>query len=326
MDDSYGRRINYLRLSVTDRCNLNCLYCQPGEGPTVTPPEELLTAAEIERVVRAAVAVGFDKLRLTGGEPTVRRDIVEIVERLAPVPGLEELLMTTNGVRLQYLAEPFYRAGLRRVNIHVDTLNATRVQRLMGLGAPQKVWDGIMAAERVGLVPIKLNMVLTRGYNDMDVVDMAQLTLEHDWHVRFIELMPLGDRAQFAYDYYVPAQEAMDRVQAALGELSPLYGGELVGEARLYRLPGARGTLGFINPVSDPYCDSCNHLRITADGQLRLCLLADQELSLREMLRAGGSQDDLVALFRQAIAAKPFGLHIQHGHAPAGRTMVRIGG
>jgi len=326
MEDSYGRRINYLRLSVTDRCNLNCLYCQPGEGPTITPPEELLTAPEIEQVVRAAVAVGFDKLRLTGGEPTVRPDIVEIVERLAGVPGLEELLMTTNGVRLKYLAEPFYRAGLRRVNIHLDSLDAARVQRLMGLGAPQKVWDGILAAEQAGLVPIKLNMVLTRGYNDADVVDMARLTLEHDWHVRFIELMPLGDRAHFAYDYYVPSQEAMDRIQAALGALVPLYDGQLVGEARLYRLGGAPGTLGFINPVSNPYCDSCNHMRITADGQVRLCLLADHELSLRDALRAGGSQEELVALFRQAIAAKPFGLHLQHGHAPAGRTMVRIGG
>ena len=326
MLDAYGRRINYLRLSVTDRCNLRCLYCVPAERADPIPQAELLSASELEQVGRAAIEVGFGKVRLTGGEPLVRRDIVEIVARLARLPGMHELVMTTNGVRLAELAKPLFDAGLRRVNVHLDSLNAGRSQPLMQLAAPDRVWAGILAAERVGLTPIKLNMVVVRDYNEPDVVEMARLTREREWHVRFIELMPLGAAAGFALDHYVSSQETMARIEAALGPLTPLNGGALAGEARLYQLLGGRGTLGFISPVSNPYCDSCNHMRITADGQLRLCLLADQELDLRRALRAGASHQDLVALFRQAIAAKPRGNHLQHGQLATKRAMVKIGG
>lgn len=326
MLDGYGRRINYLRLSVTDRCNLRCLYCVPAERPDPIPEAELLSASELEQVARAAIEVGFAKVRLTGGEPLTRRDVVEVVTRLAGLPGMRELVMTTNGLRLAELARPLFEAGLRRVNIHLDSLDRARAQRLMQLGAPDKVWAGILAAEQAGLTPIKLNMVVVRGHNEPDVVEMARLTREREWHVRFIELMPIGAAAGFALEHYVSSQEVMAHIEATLGRLLPLNGGALVGEACLYRLQDGRGTLGFISPVSNPYCASCDHMRVTADGQLRLCLLADQEIDLRQALRSGASHQELVRLFQQAIAAKPRGNHLQHGQLATKRAMIHIGG
>jgi len=326
MKDSYGREINYLRISITDRCNLRCVYCMPVHGLTFVPGPELLTPAEIERVARAAADAGFYKIRLTGGEPTLRQDVVEIVERLARIPGIQELAMTTNGLRLPWIAEPLARAGLQRVNIHLDSLDATRLPKVMRFNSLHKVMAGIQAAERAELVPIKLNVVVTRGYNEEDVVDLARLTLERDWHVRLIELMPLGGPAEIAFHHFVSTRESMDRIEAALGPLLPLHDGDIVGEARLYRLAGAQGTLGFISPVSDPYCDSCNRMRLTADGRIRLCLLSEKELDFREVLRRGGSHQDLVALFRRAIQAKPVGHLLKEGIHPENRTMSQIGG
>jgi cyclic pyranopterin phosphate synthase len=326
MKDSYGREINYLRISLTDRCNLRCVYCMPMDGMAFVPGPELLTPDEIERVARAGADAGFCKIRLTGGEPTLRRDVVEIVERLAHIPGIREVVMTTNGLRLPWLAEPLANAGLRRVNIHLDAMNERQLARVMRLNSLEKVRAGIAAAERAGLVPIKLNVVVTQGYNDEEVVDLARLTLENDWHVRFIELMPLGGPAEIAFNQYVSTRESMDRIEAALGPLFPLNDGEVVGEARLYRLAGARGTVGFISPVSDPYCDSCNRMRLTADGRIRLCLLSEDELNFRDVLRDGGSHEDLVELFRRAIWAKPKGHQLEDGIHPENRTMSQIGG
>lgn len=326
MRDSYGRDLNYLRLSLTDRCNLRCVYCMPQDDLAFVPGEELLTPAEIERTVRAAVEVGLHKIRLTGGEPTLRADIVEIVERLAHLPGVHELTMTTNGLRLPHLAEPLVRAGLHRVNIHLDSLNETRLPQIMRLNSLQKAWAGILAAEQAELLPIKLNMVVTRGYNEADVVELSRLTLERDWHIRLIELMPLGTPAEIAYDHYVPTAESMARIETELGPLFPLYGGVVVGEAKLYRLVGARGTIGFISPVSQPYCDSCSRLRLTADGRIRLCLLTEDELDFKETLRRGGSHQELVDLFKQAVRAKPKGGLLPQGLYPANRTMSQIGG
>ena len=326
MKDSYGREINYLRISITDRCNLRCVYCMPLEGMTFVPGPELLAPEEIEKVARAAADAGFRKIRLTGGEPTLRQDVVEIVERLSSIPDIRELVMTTNGLRLPWSAEPLARAGLRRVNIHIDSLDETRLTRVMRLNSLSKVWAGIEAAERAELVPIKLNVVVTRGYNDHDVVELARLTLERDWHVRFIELMPLGGPAEIAFDHYVPTRESMDRIQQALGPLFPINHGDIVGEARLYRLAGAKGNLGFISPVSDPYCDSCNRMRLTADGRIRLCLLSEKELNFRDTLRNGGSHEELVELFQRAIQAKPVGHQLEEGIHPENRTMSQIGG
>jgi len=326
MKDGYGRDINYLRISITDRCNLRCVYCMPMDGLDFVPGPELLTPQEIEKVAWAAADAGFRKIRLTGGEPTLRRDVVEIVERLGRIPAIRELTMTTNGLRLPWMAEPLARAGLQRVNIHVDTLDETRLSRVMRLNTLDKVWAGIEAAERAELLPIKLNVVVTRGYNEGDVVELARLTLKRDWHVRFIELMPLGEPADVAFEQYVPTSESIDRIQAELGPLFPLNQGDIVGEARLYRLAGARGTVGFISPVSDPYCDSCNRMRFTADGRIRLCLLSEKELNFRDTLRGGGSHQDLVALWRRAITAKPVGHQLREGIHPENRSMSQIGG
>jgi cyclic pyranopterin phosphate synthase len=326
MKDSYGREIDYLRISITDRCNLRCVYCMPMDELDFIPGEALLTPKEIERVARAAADAGFRKIRLTGGEPTLRQDVVEIVERLARIPGIRELVMTTNGLRLPWMAESLAQAGLQRVNIHLDSLHETRLARVMRLNSLDKVCAGIEAAERAELVPIKLNVVVTGGYNEEDVVDLAKLTLKRDWHVRFIELMPLGEPAEIAFNQYVSTRESMDRIQAALGPLFSLNEGEIVGEARLYRLANARGTVGFISPVSNPYCDSCSRMRLTADGRIRLCLLSEKELNFRETLRGGGSHQDLVALFQQAVSAKPMGHQLRQGIHPANRTMSQIGG
>ena len=276
--------------------------------------------------MQAAVAVGFNKVRLTGGEPTLRQDIVDIVRRVAHVDGVEQLVMTTNGYRLPYLADKLAQAGLKRVNIHVDSLNAASLSQTMRLGSLDKVWAGIEAAEKAELTPLKLNTVITRGYNDDAISGLARLTLTKPWQIRFIELMPFAGPAEIALDNFVSSDEVKSHIEADLGPLFPVNNGHLDGEARVYRLAGAEGTLGFISPVSNPYCDNCNRMRVTADGRLRLCLLSDREINFRDVLRNGGSQRDLMALFERAIQAKPVGHELKSGLHPEARTMSQIGG
>ncbi len=326
MKDHYGREINYLRLSLTDRCNLRCVYCMPMHGLTFVPNPELLTAVEVEQVVRAAVEVGFNKVRLTGGEPTLRQDIVEIVRRLARIDGVDQLVMTTNGYRLPYLAQELKEAGLKRVNIHIDALHPESLEKLMRLGRFDKAWAGIEAAEKAGLTPIKLNAVITRGYNEAAAVDLARLTLSRPWQIRFIELMPFDGPTDIQLEHYVSSAEVKSRIETALGPLFEVNEGQLDGETRVYRLAGSEGTVGFISPVSDPYCDDCNRMRLTADGRLRMCLLVDGELDFRSTLRNGGTHRDLVALFEQAIRAKPVGHQLRNGQFADNRTMSQIGG
>ena len=326
MKDSFGREINYLRISLTDRCNLRCVYCMPMNGLTFVPNQELLTAEELESVVRAAVDVGFYKVRLTGGEPTLRQDIVEIVRRLASIEGVEQLVMTTNGYRLPHIVQDLAEAGLKRVNIHVDSLNKETISKIMRLGSFEKAWAGIEAAEKAGLKPIKLNAVITRGYNDEAAVELARLTLEKPWQVRFIELMPFSGPTEIQLEHYVSSDEVKSRVEQELGPLFPLNNGRLDGEAKMYRLAGAEGAVGFISPVSNPYCDDCNRMRITADGRLRMCLLSDKEINFRDTLRRGSAHQDLVDLFKQAIRAKPVGHQLKNGIHPNARTMSQIGG
>ena len=241
--DRFGREIDYLRLSVTDHCNLRCVYCMPLRGLSFIPSPELLTAAEIETVVRAAVGVGFHKFRLTGGEPTLRPDIVEITRRIGGVPGVEDLAMTSNAILMPRLAVPLKEAGLTRLNIHVDTLDPERLTKLMRFGSIEEVEAGIAAAEEAGLLPIKINCTVTRDYNDTDVVDLARRALESDWHVRFIELMPLGggETAHVALSQFVPSSETRRRIEAELGPLVPVENSSLCDEARNFRFEaGAR--------------------------------------------------------------------------------------
>jgi cyclic pyranopterin phosphate synthase len=328
MKDRFGRDIDYLRISVIDTCNLRCVYCMPVRGLTFVPSEELLTADEIERVARAAVTVGFRRVRLTGGEPTLRPDIVDIVRRVAAVPGLSDVAMTTNAILLPRMARPLREAGLTRINIHVDTLDPERLKRIMRFGTLSEIQAGIDAAEEAGLSPIKVNCVVTRGYNEGDVVDMARRTLEKGWHVRFIELMPLGngEAAHVALSQFVPSRETRERIEAALGPLHPLPNANPSDESRNFRFPGAPGVVGFISPVSEPYCGTCNRMRLTADGRFHLCLLHDDELDVKRLLRSGGSQGDVAAVLARAVGLKPTGHNLDEGVSTEQRQMFQIGG
>jgi GTP 3',8-cyclase len=326
--DRFGREINYLRISVIDHCNLRCVYCMPLLGLTFIPSPELLTAAEIETVARAAVACGFRKFRLTGGEPTLRPDIVEITRRIAEVPGVSDLAMTTNAILLPRLARPLAEAGLRRLNIHVDTLDPERLKKLMRFGTIEEIEAGIAAAESAGLRPIKINCVVTRDYNDADVVDLARRASERGWHVRFIELMPLGggETAHVALSQYVPSQETRARIEAALGPLVEAPSANPSDEARNFRFAEGEGVVGFISPVSEPYCGTCNRMRLTADGKFHLCLLHDEELDVKAALRGGGGVAEVGAILERAIGLKPTGHRLDEGISTEDRSMFQLGG
>jgi cyclic pyranopterin phosphate synthase len=326
--DQFGREIDYLRLSVIDHCNLRCVYCMPLRGLSFVPGPELLTAAEIETVARAAVSVGFRKLRLTGGEPTLRPDIVEVTRRIASVPGVQDLAMTTNGILLPRLARPLREAGLRRLNIHVDTLHPERLKKLMRFASLEEMEGGIAAAEEAGLLPIKINCTVTRDFNDGDVVDLARRALDGDWHVRFIELMPLGggETAHVALSQFVPSAETRRRIEAELGPLEPVPSESPSDEARNFRFPHGGGVVGFISPVSEPYCGSCNRMRLTADGKFHLCLLNDDELDVKQALRSGGGEAEVAAILLKAVTLKPTGHRLDEGLSTRARSMFQIGG
>lgn len=322
--DSFGRNIRYLRISLTDRCNMRCVYCMP-EEMTFSPRDELLTADEIYTVVRAARDLGFVKIRLTGGEPTVRPELLDIVRGISAL-GFRAISMTTNGLRLRDLARPLKEAGLERVNVSVDTLDADKFHRITRWGKLETVLAGVYAAEEAGLTPIKINAVVVRGYNDEDVSDLAALTLEHPWQVRFIEMMPFGEVAQFAQEGVVSQDEVIARIRAKLGPLESVDGGKLDGEARLFRLPGAQAAVGFISTVTNPFCSSCSRVRLTADGKLRLCLLRDDEGDLRSLLRNGASFEALRERMSELIFRKPWGHGLPENVIPLQRVMSQIGG
>ncbi|HEV8353041.1 MAG TPA: GTP 3',8-cyclase MoaA [bacterium] len=325
MKDQYGRELSDLRISLTDRCNLRCVYCMPAEGIDFRPAEELLSDDELLTLVRIAADLGVRKVRLTGGEPTVRRGIVELTQAISGIPGIEDVAMTTNGLLLDYLAAPLARAGLRRLNVSLDTLDREKYARITRGGRVDKVLSGIAASEAAGLTPIKLNAVVVRGFNDGDVVPLAALTLERPWEVRFIEMMPFGSVGDFADAGVVKSEETMDRIAAALGPLTPV---NLSAEdpARTYRLADAAGSLGFISPVSQPFCSKCGRLRLTADGRLRLCLLRDDEEDLLTPLRAGASYEQMREIFRAAAFRRPYGHALAEKMFPQARVMIQIGG
>lgn len=324
MNDSHGRNIHYLRISLTDRCNLRCVYCMPAEMK-FAPLPHLLQDDELIRVVRLATQVGFDRVRLTGGEPTVHPNLIEIVSNLAKIPGIQEIAMTTNALKLEKLAMPLAQAGLKRVNISIDTLDAERFHKITRRGKIEQVWRGIWAAERAGLTPIKLNAVIVRGYNEEDLVDLARLTLDHAWDMRFIELMPLGSIAEFQMNAVVPVTEMQARIEKALGALEPMdWDGH--NPARPYRLRGGRGTIGFISSVTAPFCAGCDRMRLSADGKLRLCLLRDDEVDLLTPLRAGATDDELRAMIARGVWNKPWGHGLAQNMIAESRVMSQIGG
>lgn len=323
--DRFGRRIHYLRISLTDHCNLRCVYCMP-EDMTFLPNAELMQDDEILTLVRLFTRLGFDKFRLTGGEPTLRAHVVDLVGQIACTPGVRILTLTTNGVLLKRLAQPLAQAGLQRVNISLDTLDPHKFQHLTRWGSLDDVWTGIQAAEEAGLTPIKINAVVVRGYNEGDLAELASLTLKRPWQVRFIEMMPFGGATDLQTSQLVTAQQMHAQIEAELGALEEINQGELDGEARLFRLPGALGDVGFISSVSSPFCAHCTRARLTADGRLRLCLLREGEVDLLNPLRAGATLEELRQLIVEGIWVKPWGHGLEEGIIPLNRVMSQIGG
>jgi GTP 3',8-cyclase len=323
--DRFGRTISYLRISLTDHCNLRCVYCMP-EDMTFRPNASLMQDGEVLLFVRLFTNLGFHKFRLTGGEPTVRAHIVELVRGITQTPGVRSLSMTTNGVLLSRLARPLAEAGLQRVNVSLDTLDPEKFRRLTRWGKLEDVWEGIQAAEEAGLTPVKINAVVVQGYNTSDVVELARLTLDHPWQVRFIEMMPFAGATDLQINQVVTAEETKASIEEALGPLETINNGKLDGEARLFHLPGALGDVGFISSVTQPFCASCNRARLTADGRLRLCLLREGEVDLLTPLRAGASLEELRNLILEGIWNKPWGHALAEGVIPLNRVMSEIGG
>lgn len=323
--DAYGRPMTYLRISLTDRCNLRCVYCMPAHGAKFVHRDELLTDEEILAVARAAAKIGFSKIRLTGGEPTVRPHVVDLVREIAAIPGVEDVSMTTNGLLLARLAHDLKAAGLRRVNVSIDTLKPDRFTAITRGGKIEKVWAGIEAAEAAGLTPIKLNAVVVRGQNDDEVADLAALTLERPWQMRFIEVMPLEGVGDVHDAGLVTTAETIELIEAVHGPLERLEA-PLGDPARVYRIRGAAGTIGFISPVSEPFCAFCNRIRLTADGKLRLCLLRNDEVDVKAILRGGGTEEELIEQIRFGVWRKPWGHGLAEGDRNTGRGMSQIGG
>jgi len=319
--DRFGRRITYLRVSVTDRCNLRCIYCMPASGVPWRSHDEILRYEEIARIVRVAARLGIRKVRLTGGEPLVREGIVKLVAELQGIPGIEELVMTTNGTLLSRYARGLAAAGLDRVNVSLDTLRPERFRRITRLGSLTDTLAGIAAAQEAGLAPIKLNAVVMRGINDDEVADLAALSRE-GFGVRFIEWMPIGEPTDVFTERFVPGEEIKARIEDALGRLAPV---REEGPARVYRLEGAPGEIGFVTAFSAPFCSTCNRIRLTADGRLRPCLLSTKEIDLRDPLRAGATEAEIRRLFERGIREKPFA-HGIPSESPHDRTMSEIGG
>jgi GTP 3',8-cyclase len=302
MIDEHNRHINYLRVSVTDRCNLRCRYCMPKEGLSLTGHEDILRYEEILRIIRVAVKMGVAKVRITGGEPLVRRGVVDFIAQLKGVEGLQDISLTTNGILLGNCAAGLFAAGVKRINISLDSLNAEKYGRITCGGDLAAVLRGIDAVRRIGFSPVKINVVVIKGINDDEVLDFAGLTLDKPYQVRFIELMPFGFNSS---DRYLSNEVVMERIGAAYRlDAVTAAGRGTEGPARMYRIAGGVGEIGFISPLSHSFCSSCNRLRLTADGHLRACLLMDEEIDLKSPLREGCSDEDIEDLIRGAVLKK----------------------
>ena len=320
LTDNFNRNINYLRLSVTDRCNLSCVYCTGRDCVPHLTHRDVLTYEELLRISRAALELGITKVRITGGEPLVRHGLVDFLSALTALPQKPYVPLTTNGVRLAELAEPLYKAGVRGLNVSLDTLRPERYARITGHDLCLQVRRGIRAAQAAGFRMVKINVVLMAGVNDDEVLDFARLTMEEPIAVRFIEFMPVGDNS-WSWDKLVPSQQVLDQV-ARLGQLTPLSPGPDDGPARRYRFQGACGELGIISPMSQHHCPSCNRLRITPEGTLKTCLFSDEEIDLRAVLRGGAGDAELKEVMRDAVNCKPEGIP-QHSRPSTVRKCLR---
>ncbi len=324
--DPYSRKINYLRISVTDRCNLRCRYCMPEEGIALTPHGEILTYEEMWRIVRVFASEGISKIRLTGGEPLVRKGIVGFLSSLSQIEEIKDLSLTTNGMLLKELAQDLRQAGLKRVNISLDTLKKERFFQITRKDGFEQVWAGIEEALRVGLSPIKINMVAIKGVNDDEIESFARLTLHLPLTVRYIEYMPSGNGDQWNEGDLITIPQIKNRLDR-VGPLVPVPTDQWDGPAMRFRFEGALGEIGLIGPVSSHFCGDCNRLRLTADGKIRTCLFSDQEVDVKELLRSGGTDRDLSDRIRLALRSKPERHYINsHQFKKCQRNMSAIGG
>ncbi len=321
--DQFGRSIEYLRISVTDRCNFRCVYCMPEQGLPWLPKSDILSYEEITEVVRQLAPLGLRRIRITGGEPTIRPALHSLIAQLRDVGAVEDIALSTNGVRLPELAAALRTAGLDRVNMSVDSLRPDRIASIARRNLGFDPIGAALAAEAAGLSPIKFNVVVMRGINDDEIEDFARLTLEHPWHVRFIELMPVGDLRELTWEHVVPSDEILGRI-ATIAPLTPVAGpARGNGPAAYHRLEGAAGSIGVITPMTHTYCGSCNRVRLTADGRLRTCLYGDHEVNLRDALRAG---EPLEPLFRRALAEKPQAHDLLQMRVGGLRALSQVGG
>jgi GTP 3',8-cyclase len=323
--DKCLRVIDYLRISVIDRCNLRCVYCMPPSGVKPLDHTMLLSYEEIIRIVRIAAGNGVRKIRLTGGEPLIRKNLSYLVSSIAEIEGIEDISLTTNGQILGNMAEELAKAGLNRVNVSLDSLRPDRYREITRGGDIQATLDGMLAAEKAGLLPVKINMVPIKGLNDDEIEDFARLTLDGARHVRFIEYMPIGATSFWSEDKYIPSDLIRERVER-LGRLEPVKI-RRNGPARYFRFEGAPGVIGFISPMTHHFCSYCNRLRLTSDGKLRPCLFSETEIDLKSALRSGVPDEEIERLLRLSIAIKPESHELSGAKVASGRkAMSRIGG
>ena len=324
--DTFNRPITYLRISVTDRCNLRCIYCMPEAGLAWIPKPEILTYEEIARIVRAGADVGLRSVRLTGGEPLIRRDLERLVAMLADIPGIEDISLSTNGLLLAERAALLRSAGLGRVNISLDTLREDRFEAIARRPGLDRVLNAIETCVEIGLSPIKINCVVMRGQNDDELADYAELTRMRPIFVRFIELMPVEENVALQTDAYVSSDEILARLRQ-VEELEPVAGPGGNGPARYFAYRGAAGAVGVISPLSHDYCERCNRVRLSADGRLRLCLFGDHHIDLRTPVRTGATLEEIAGIFSGAMLIKPERHHLEVGKvSSAMRAFSEIGG
>lgn len=318
MKDSFGREINYLRISLTDRCNLRCRYCMPEKGVSKFSHEEMLTLEEIYEITKAFVDLGINKIRFTGGEPLTRKGVVDLISKVSNLDGVKDLAMTTNGILLKEYAEKLKNAGLNRVNISLDTLDEVKYETITRGGKLKSVLEGIEEAKRVGLTPIKINTVLIGGFNDDEIEDLVKLTEKEEINIRFIELMPIGEAASWAKENFISNNIILEKVK----ELIPIPREDISSPAVYYKLPNGKGRVGIINPISCKFCANCNRVRLTSKGQLKLCLHSNVEIDIKEALRSG---QDIKKLILDSVKKKEESHHLEDGKY-IDRNMNQIGG
>jgi cyclic pyranopterin phosphate synthase len=323
--DRCDRKLNYLRISITDRCNLRCIYCVPYDFIPKIAHKEILSYEEILRIVRISVRLGISKIRITGGEPLVRKGVYNFLEQLTKIQGLLDISLTTNGVLLKDNINKIRSAGIKRINISLDTLNRKKFRQITGYDFFNQIWEGIVLAQKMGFDPIKINVVPLKGVNDDELLDIAALSIEYPFHIRFIEYMPMGTN-NMEIDRHLLAPEIKKRINQ-LGKLIPIEKSINDGPAERFKFESARGEIGFIRPISQHFCNTCNRLRLTASGQLRPCLMSDVQIDLKTPLRKECSDGKLTEVFLQAVRQKPSEHNLSIGHpAIVSAQMCAIGG